>query len=66
MSEIPLPPGLILMSEVLRRTGLPVSTLYYHRKAGRFPQPVRLGLRSIAFREADVTAWLKAREVRQH
>lgn len=50
--------------EVEFRTGLSRSTIYDWMKRGEFPQPVKLGSRLVAWRESDVTAWLKSRETK--
>ena len=55
---------LIRRPEVEARTGLSRSTLYEWMKRGDFPQPVKLGARIVAWREADVAAWLDTRETR--
>ena len=49
---------LLRIKEVLALTGLPKSTLYDYRAAGLFPDPVRLGLRSVAWRESVVVEWI--------
>ena len=46
---------------VLRETALCRSSLYAEIKQGRFPAPVRIGLRSVAWRSEDIDAWKKAR-----
>lgn len=55
---------LLRRPEVEARTGLSRSTLYDWMKRGEFPQPVKLGLRIVAWRESDVTEWLESRETR--
>lgn len=42
-------------------TGLPTSSLYDMMRQGRFPQPIKLSERSVAWRESEVTAWMSAR-----
>ena len=42
-------------------TGLPRSTIYELMSEGRFPRPVRLGGRSVAWIEAEILAWQRAR-----
>ncbi|MBA3599419.1 MAG: AlpA family phage regulatory protein [Methylibium sp.] len=37
------------------------STIYANVKAGTFPAPIRIGARAVAWRLADVEAWLEAR-----
>jgi len=37
------------------------STIYANVKAGTFPSPIRIGARAVAWRLADVEAWLEAR-----
>lgn len=46
------------------RTGLSRSTIYAMMARGEFPQPVRLGLRAVGWKESDVAAWLASREAR--
>jgi prophage regulatory protein len=36
------------------------TSIYYDVKAGRFPEPVRIGPRAIAWRESDVQEWIAA------
>lgn len=55
---------LIRRPEVEARTGLSRSTIYEWMKRGEFPQPVKLGARIVAWREADVSAWLERRQRR--
>ena len=50
--------------EVEARTGLSRSTIYDWMRTGKFPRPVALGARLVAWREADVQAWLEARETK--
>jgi len=45
------------------RTSLDITTIYRKMKAGTFPQPVRVGKRRVAWRESDVTEWLRNLEV---
>lgn len=45
-------------------TGLSKSTIYAWMKCGGFPQPVKLGVRMVAWKESDITAWLEARITR--
>jgi prophage regulatory protein len=51
-------PDLMRIDEVLERTGKRRSTIYRDVRAGRFPPPVKTGLRSIAWRTADITEWI--------
>lgn len=53
---------LIRSREVQARTGLPKSSLHRMARAGAFPSPVKLGVRAVAWREADVDAWIESRE----
>ncbi|GAB0115558.1 helix-turn-helix transcriptional regulator [Acidisoma sp. C75] len=47
---------------VCERYGLPVSTLYDWIAKGRFPKPVRLGMRAVAWSIEDLEAWERARK----
>jgi len=55
---------LLRRPEVEARTGLSRSTIYAWIQRGDFPQPVKLGTRLVAWREADIAAWLEARATR--
>jgi len=48
---------------VEERTSLDITTIYRQMKAGKFPQPVRVGRRRVAWRESDVAAWEDGLEV---
>ncbi|SHJ37079.1 transcriptional regulator, AlpA family [Ruegeria lacuscaerulensis ITI-1157] len=55
---------LLRRPEVENLTGLSRSTLYDWMKRGDFPQPVKLGVRLVAWRESDIVVWLQSREPR--
>jgi prophage regulatory protein len=42
---------------VEERTSLDITTIYRKIKSGTFPQPVRIGLRRVAWRESDIATW---------
>lgn len=46
---------------VLERTGMSRSWIFQAVKDERFPAPMRIGGRAIAWREQEVTCWLDAR-----
>ena len=52
---------LIRLPEVLRLTGHSRSNLYRKIQSSQFPEPVRLGPRSVAWRVSDVLAWIDTR-----
>ena len=49
------------LPEVLARTGLSRSTVYVRLDQGRFPRPVSLGDRAVAWIESEVDEWMRAR-----
>jgi len=49
-------------TEVLERTGLSNSTLYYFISEGTFPKPVKLGKRTVAWKKSKVDEWIESRE----
>ena len=51
-------PRLIRSKEVQAITGLPKSSLHNMASAGRFPAPLKLGARAVAWRECDVAEWI--------
>ncbi len=52
---------LLRLPEVRHLTGLPTSSLYALMQSGRFPRPVRLTKRSVAWNEILVMEWISAR-----
>lgn len=56
-NEVP-PRRLIRLPEVLKRVGLSRARMYGLINAGRFPKQVRIGLRSVAFIESEIEAWM--------
>ena len=58
---------LIRLPDVEGATGCKKSTIYELMKAGRFPKPVRLSARHVAWPEAAVLQWVQDRiaEVQQ-
>ena len=52
---------LIRRPAVSEITSLSRSAIYAKLKEGKFPLPVRLGARSVAWREADIRAWVESR-----
>jgi prophage regulatory protein len=48
---------LIRLQEVLEMTGWSRSHIYALVAAGRFPVPLKLGLRAVAWRESEIAQW---------
>ncbi|ASK76088.1 TPA: AlpA family transcriptional regulator [Klebsiella pneumoniae] len=53
--------SLIRLAEAQRRTGYSKAWLYRLIGQKRFPQPVKIGSRSIAFIESEVDEWINQR-----
>lgn len=67
-SPVPAPahsPSILTENRLLRRpeveqlVGLKTSALYANMKAGLFPRPVKIGKRGVAWRSADIAAFLQ-------
>jgi len=50
--------NLIRLSEVMKRTGYSRAWLYRLLKEERFPRPIKIGIRSIAFVESEIDEWI--------
>lgn len=61
MQSIALKDALLRRPQVEALTGLSRSALYLLIKTGQFPGPVRLGQRSVAWRESAVQLWISSR-----
>lgn len=55
------PERFMRLHEVLQRTGKSRSTLYSNVSEGKFPEPVNLGGRSVAWLESEVDTWMQER-----
>ena len=53
--------SLMRREEVLQAFRLSKSTMYHLIEQGLFPGPVRIGPRSVRWRQSDVVTWLTAR-----
>jgi len=53
--------ALIRLEAVKARTGLSRSTLYAYMREGRFPQPVAISERCVAWIEGEIDAWIAER-----
>lgn len=52
---------LIRLPEVQRRTGYSRAWLYRLLSENRFPKPVKIGSRAIAFVESEIETWINER-----
>jgi prophage regulatory protein len=52
---------LLRLPEVMRIVGLGRSSLYDRIQHGRFPSPVSLGGRAVAWRSQDIEDWIETR-----
>lgn len=57
-----LPDPLMDLKEVLELTGLCRATIYNMRATGRFPQPLQISPRRVAWRMSDVLGYIASRE----
>lgn len=52
---------IIDMERVIAKTTLGRSSVYAYVKAGKFPPPIQVGARHVAWLEEEVDAWVKER-----
>lgn len=52
---------IIRLKDVILRTGLSRSSIYFFSKNGTFPSSVKLGPRAIGFKEDEVNEWVNNR-----
>lgn len=50
---------LIRLKEVINSTGLGRSSIYNYISGGRFPKPVSLGGRAVAWVEEEIEEWIQ-------
>lgn len=70
---VPIPPAadvqpamFVRMAAVVRMTGLGRSTIYRLMAEDKFPTPVRLARRAVAWRRADLEQWGAGRPTTSH
>ena len=51
---------LLRLNEVQARCGLSRSSLYRMMRDGSFPEPLKVGVRAVRWRESEIEAWLEA------
>lgn len=62
----PPTPKFLRMPMVVRMTGLGRSTIYRLIAEKKFPGPVRVGDRAVAWRQSDLDVWSEARQPSPH
>lgn len=50
---------LIRLSEVMNKTGFGKAWIYRLISQNRFPQPIKIGIRAIAFIESEIDEWIQ-------
>lgn len=51
--------NMLRLKEVINKTGLSRSSVYKYISEDKFPQPVHLGERTVAWVESEIEDWLK-------
>jgi len=54
-------PRFLRLNQVVEKTGISRSTVYLYLKQGRFPEPVHLSERLVAWVESEIDNWMKER-----
>ncbi len=54
--------NILRIKATIAKTGVPRATIYLYMKTGTFPKPIKLGMRSVGWIEAELDDWLKARQ----
>jgi prophage regulatory protein len=64
MQETPIEsenPRFLRLNQVVEKTGMSRSTVYLYLNQGRFPKPVQISERLVAWVESEVDAWMQER-----
>ena len=56
------PSRMLRLAAVRAKTGLSTTTIWRLRRRGEFPNPIQLSPGCVAWREADLEAWIASRE----
>lgn len=49
---------MLRLNDVIKKTGLSRSSIYKYVASGKFPKPVHLGERTVAWVESEIDDWL--------
>jgi prophage regulatory protein len=60
ISEVPQAQRLLRLAEVSAMVGLRRSAIYQYVSEGRFPAPVKIGIRGVRWKLSDVLVWQKS------
>lgn len=52
---------LVARTEVEERFGLSCTTIYRLMRAGKFPEPIKVGGKAVRWRESELDAWVASR-----
>lgn len=52
---------MLKLPAVIERTALSRSSIYQFAKDGKFPKPIKLGERSVAWDASEITDWIEQR-----
>jgi len=52
---------ILRLKEVVKLTGMPVSSIYFNMKKGTFPKQVKLTVKSVGWRAGAIDEYLKSR-----
>lgn len=53
--------NMLRLKDVMTKTGLSRSSVYKYIAEGKFPKPVHLGERTVAWVESEIEEWLMAK-----
>ena len=53
--------SILRLPQVIEKTGLPRSSVYWKIRWGEFPTSIKLGERSVGWLEQDVDDWIKGK-----
>ena len=53
--------AILRLPEVAKRIGLSRSTIWQYARQGKFPKPVKLGVRAVGWRESELNDWIESR-----
>ncbi len=60
------PTDLLRIKEVIKMTSLSRSSIYSLQNKNKFPQPIQLGIRAVAWVRADILNWIEEKSSSNH
>jgi prophage regulatory protein len=57
---------ILRLNEIVEKTGLPKSSIYWLESRGQFPARIKLSVRSMGYLESEIDEWIAQKAAARH